>query len=278
MTDQPNAAQIDYWNDAAGQTWARLQELLDHQIAPLGRRAMAALAPAEGEAVVDVGCGCGETTLELAKAVGPRGRVLGLDISRPMLEVAERRLAGVGQAEVREADAQVADLGAGTWDAVFSRFGVMFFADPAAAFANLARALRPGGRVAFVCWRPLTENSWMTIPLGAALTVVPPQPPSDPLAPGPFAFADPDRVRGILSGAGFEGVEIVPHDQKIGARTLEDALVLAQKVGPSALLLRENPDAREAIVAAQREALTPLATPEGVLFDSATWIVTARKA
>lgn len=277
MTDQPNAAQIDYWNDKAGETWAALQALLDRQIAPLGEAAMAALAPAKGERILDVGCGCGDTTLALARAVGGDGAVLGLDISRPMLEVARDRLAeaGLTQAQVAEADAQAADLG-GDWDGVYSRFGVMFFADPDAAFANLAAALKPGGRLAFVCWRTLAENPWMGIGLKAALEHVPPPPPADPLAPGPFGFTDPDRVSGILSRAGFADIAIRPHDEKIGGHSLEDALTVSRRVGPAALLMRENPDKRQAIDASLRRLLAA-EDKGGVWFDSATWIVTATK-
>lgn len=279
MTQTPNTAQIDYWNDTAGLTWASLQALLDRQIAPLGEAAMAALDPRAGERILDIGCGCGDTTLALALAVGPEGQVLGADISRPMLEVARQRLraAGLEQASVIEADAQGQDFGAGQWDGLYSRFGVMFFADPPAAFANLAAALKPGGRLAFVCWRSLTENPWMTQPLSAALKHLPPPEPTDPLAPGPFAFADPERVRGILAGAGFGDIVLTPHDEAIGGNALDDALVVARKVGPAGRLIADHPEQREAVLASIREVLAAHDTPSGVWFDSATWIVTARK-
>lgn len=280
MTQAPNTAQIDYWNDRPGLTWATLQTLLDRQIAPLGEAAMTALDPRAGEQILDIGCGCGDTTLALGLAVGPEGRVLGADISRPMLEVARRRIAEaeLAQAEVAEADAQAEDFGAGAWDALYSRFGVMFFADPAAAFANLSAALRPGGRLAFVCWRPLPLNPWMTAPLAAALKHLPAPEPMDPLAPGPFAFSDSERVRGILTGAGFDDIAITPHDEAIGGNGLDDALTVALKVGPAARLIAEHPDKREAVIASIREVLAANEKADGVWFDSATWIVTARKA
>lgn len=280
MTQPPNTAQIDYWNDTPGLTWASLQTLLDRQIAPLGEAAMAALDPRAGERILDIGCGCGETALALALAVGPEGRVLGADISRPMLEVARQRIAAAGliQASAIEADAQAEDFGAGQWDALYSRFGVMFFADPPAAFANLARALKPGGRLAFVCWRPLKENPWMTAPLAAALQHVAPPEPSDPHAPGPFAFSDPERVRSILAGAGFRDITATPHNAAIGGNPLEDALIVARKVGPAARLIADHPDQRDAILASLRQALKANDGPDGVWFDSATWIVTATKA
>ena len=150
----PNAAQIEYWNDQAGLTWAEMQPLLDRQLAPLGRRAMDALSPAPGERVLDIGCGCGDTTLALAERIAPNGAALGLDISAPMLAVARRTAAERGHthASFAEQDAQTATFET-KFDAAFSRFGVMFFADPARSFANLARGLKSGGRLAFVCWR-----------------------------------------------------------------------------------------------------------------------------
>ena len=170
MTDETapsvNAAQIDYWNTLAGLVWVRFQAQLDRQIEPLGLAAMAALAPAPGETILDIGCGCGQTTVGLAAQLAPGGAVVGVDISEPMLEVARHRPKPGGGAPVtfRRADAQVDDLGREAFDAAFSRFGVMFFADPAAAFANIRAALKPGGRLAFVCWRQMTENPWMAAP------------------------------------------------------------------------------------------------------------------
>jgi len=275
MSEAANAAQIAYWNDAAGQTWAEMQEALDRQLAPLGRAAMAALAPKPGERLLDIGCGAGQTTLELAAAVAPGGEVVGLDISRPLLEVARGRPATAGVSFL-EGDAQTHPFEPASFDGAFSRFGVMFFADPPAAFANIRRALKPGGRLAFVCWRGMGENPIMTAPLTAALAHLPAPSPPDPTAPGPFAFADPDRVRGILRTAGFEGIELAPHDEKIGGGDLRTAVGLALRVGPLGMLLRENPDKRDVVVAAIREALARHEGPDGVKLDSATWIVTAR--
>lgn len=278
MSDAGNADQIAYWNETGGLTWASLQERLDRQIDPLGQRAIAALEPKPGERVLDIGCGCGQTSLELAEAVGPGGAVTGLDISRPMLKVAadRARAAGAGQARFIEADAQVHAFEPASVDAVFSRFGVMFFSDPTAAFANIRTALRPGGRMAFVCWRTMPENAFMALPLRAALAHVPPPPPPQPGALGPFAFADAERLRGILAAAGFTDIAIVPHDQKIGSGDLEQTLALSLKIGPLGAMLRENPDRRDQVVDAVRDALRPHEEPEGVMLDAAAWIVTAR--
>ena len=272
-----NADQIAYWNAAAGETWVAQQDRLDRQLQPLGQTAMAALDPAADERLIDVGCGCGQTSLELAGAVGPDGAVLGVDISAPMLEVARRRATEAGLSNVRflEADAQTRAFARGGADAVFSRFGVMFFGDPPAAFANLHQALRPGGRLAFVCWRPLAMNAWMQLPLRAALQHIPPPPPSDPLAPGPFAFADPDRVRGILTDGGFRDIAIDAHDALIGGNSLDDTVALSLRVGPLGMLLRENPGRRDQIIGSLRETLEPHAGPGGVFLPAAVWIVTA---
>jgi len=270
---EANAQQVAYWNEAAGPTWAELQAPLDRQLSPLGRRAMAELDLGPGQRVLDIGCGAGETTLELS-ATG--AEALGVDISRPLLKIARRRTEGMARVAFLEADAQTHPFGAASFDAVYSRFGVMFFADPAAAFANLRRALKPGGRLAFVCWRTALENPIMSLPMLAALPHVDsPPPPPEPGAPGPFAFADPERVRTILAAGGFTDVTITPHEEAIGPGDAETTLRLALNVGPLGALLRENPGKRDAVVEAVRAAIVPHDGPDGVKLGSATWIVTA---
>jgi SAM-dependent methyltransferase len=282
MTDNTsptdNAAQIDYWNATAGQTWARHQEQLDRQIEPLGLEAMRSLAPAPGEWILDIGCGCGQTSLELATRVTASGAVTGVDISVPMLKVARARVVPTGAAtpEFRQVDAQTGDLGEGFYDAIYSRFGVMFFSDPVAAFANLRKALKPEGRLAFVCWRPFQENLWMRAPMEAAQPFLPPSPPSDPTAPGPFAFADSDRVRSILAGAGFSDVMLHAFNTSIGGSNLDQSVNLAFRVGPLGAVLREQPDLASTVAGAVRAALSGYVTPSGVLMPAAVWIVQAR--
>lgn len=272
-----NDAQIDYWNTAAGETWARHQQQLDRQLEDLGLEAIRVLAPAAGERILDIGCGCGETAEQLAARVGPAGAVVGVDISGPMLEVARRRPAvdGAARPEFRKLDAQTADLGPAAFDAVFSRFGVMFFADPAAAFANIRAALKPGGRLAFVCWRAFPENPWMHEPMAAAAPFLPPLPPVDPTAPGPFAFADEGRVRGILADAGFADIAIDPFDTRIGGSGVEETVNLTLRVGPLGRILREMPSMADAVIGAVRAAIQPYETPAGVLVPAAVWIVRA---
>ncbi|MFI5014260.1 MAG: class I SAM-dependent methyltransferase [Hyphomicrobiales bacterium] len=278
-TTGPNAAQIEHWNGPAGETWVKLQERLDGQLAPLGRKAMDRAAIRPGEKILDVGCGTGQTTLELAGRVGRNGAVLGVDVSRPMLALARERAraAAVGHARFEQGDAQTHKFAPGSFDLVFSRFGIMFFADPVAAFGNLRSALRGQGRMVFVCWRPAQDNEWMTVPMAAAFRHIPRPPASAPGAPGEFAFADRDRVHGILSGAGFGDILIEPLDEMIGGSSLDVTIDTTLSMGPVAAALREaGSEKRQAVEAALREALAPFAGPGGVRMGSAAWIVSAR--
>ena len=272
---EPNAAQAEYWNTLAGPTWTSLQAPLDRQLGPLGHRAMEALAPRSGERVLDIGCGTGETSLELAGLVAPGGAVTGADISGALLDLARRRAEGRTGVAFIEADAQTYAFEPASFDAVFSRFGVMFFADPQAAFTNIRKALKPGGRLAFVCWRTPEENPILVLPMMTAAPLLPPPPPPVPGGPDPFAFADPEIVRAILGDAGFTSIEISPLDLPVGGGGLAAALELALKVGPLGTRLRENPDKREVVIEAVRAALAPHEGPDGVKLGSATWIVTA---
>jgi len=279
----PNAEQIDYWNDLAGPKWVALQAAIDRQIGPIGETAMAAAGLSPGERVLDVGCGCGATSIELARRVSPGGSVLGVDVSTVMLAAAREAAgrAGVEGLDFANADAQNAEFPKGGFDVAFSRFGVMFFADPPAAFANLRRALRPGGRLAFACWQALAKNPWMALPLSAALRHMPPPAPPVPGAPGPFAFADPDRLRDILSGAGFADASIAPHETDLvvgGGQDLDGTVDFLLQMGPLAAALRaSDADLRSHVADAVREAIAPFADGAGgVRLASATWIVTAR--
>ena len=280
----PNAQQIQHWNEQSGPKWVALHNVIDAQIAPLGLRAMERAKVVAGERVLDVGCGCGQTTLELARRVGAAGRVVGADISTAMLNHARSvaRERHVSNVEFIEADAQTYRFEPSTFDVLFSRFGVMFFADPTAAFANLRRALRPGGRVAFVCWQPLPENPWMFVPFMAAAQIIQLPAPPAPDAPGPFAFADSDRVRGILTGAGFSdvGFEAVNETLSIGAGAdLDKTAEFLLQMGPTGSALREaGTQVSAQLHAAVRDSLVPYQTPQVVRMPSAAWMVTANNA
>jgi len=283
-TSGPNAEQERYWNET-GQKWVAFQRMIDQQIRPLGRRAMERAGLGPGARVLDVGCGCGDTTVELAERVGPTGEVVGLDLSAPMLARASALARERDARNVRfvQADAQTHVLPVSAFDVVFSRFGVMFFSDPAAAFRNLRTALRPAGRVVFACWQPLARNPWMAIPLSAAARHLTLPPPPAPDAPGPFSFGDPERVRRLLTDGGLTGVVIEPLEQTLtiggeGATVDEALQFLLEGVGPTSRALRESPSAaRQAVSAAVREAIAPFHTPAGLCMASAAWIVTARR-
>lgn len=277
----PNADQIAYWNGETGDKWARLQARLDALFAPISDAAVAAAAPHPGDHVLDIGCGCGATVLALAEAVGPSGRVTGVDISAPMLAVAGQRIAEAGrrQAAVVEADAATHRFAPGTIDLVFSRFGVMFFAAPVEAFNNIHRALKPGGRLAFACWRPFKGNPWFHAPYKAAIPHLPEQDKVDPEAPGPFAFSDADRVTRILGLAGFAEVRVEPFDAVLTLGPpggVAEATRLLAQVGPvSRALATGSEEQRDAASRAITEALRAVDGPEGVRLGARCWFVSA---
>ena len=195
MGEHGNADQIAYWNADAGEVWAVFQQPLDAQLEPHGLKAIEALAPRAGERIVDVGCGAGQTSLALAQAIGSIGTIVGCDISQPLLAMARRRAAdaGVDNVSFIEADVQTHIFSPSIFDAVFSRFGVMFFADPPLAFVNVRRGLRPGGRLAFVCWRAPAENMFMTLPYEAPGLIFRRRRNLHLLRPGPLPL--PNRIR-----------------------------------------------------------------------------------
>ena len=281
MSALPNTDQIQAWNETSGQAWATFQEQLDAQLARIGWRVIEALKLRPGERVLDVGCGSGATTLDLARIVGPKGAVTGVDISDTLLGIARERPIKPGAVRVSwiSADAQTYAFRAAGFDALYSRFGVMFFDDPAAAFANLRSAVKDGGRMAFACWRRMEENPWTTLPVKAAGDLVGRIAPPRPGAPGPFAFADEARVRDILTTAGWSDVRLEPFDAPMGGADLDESARLMTRIGPLGAALREAGADRDLLAEAEgrvREALRPHLTDGGVFLPSATWIVTAR--
>lgn len=274
-----HAEQIAYWNGEGGAHWVSQQAHTDAMLAPVAEAIVNQAAPQPHERVLDVGCGCGSTALMLA----PRVRhVTGLDISEPMLALARARGAGLANAEFIAADA-AAFTAAEPYDLLFSRFGVMFFGDPVAAFANLRRAVRPGGRLAFVCWRPISENPWMQVPLHAAYAAgVPRLPKPGPEDPGPFAFADPARVTRILTEAGWPAPRFEPFDAALDIAAgggLEAAMTQATQIGAASRALHEAPaDIRPAAVAAIREALASRLDGGRVALPGAMWLVSCDAA
>ena len=274
-----NADQVAYWNGSAGRRWTDRQELQDVLLAPVSKSLFAHAHVAHGERVIDIGCGCGSTTIELARRVGPKGYVIGVDVSVPMLARArERTLPGM-PIEFVEADATAYRFPPARTDLLCSRFGVMFFAEPTLSFANLHTALRPGGRLAFACWRELQENPWMAVPLMEIYKHVPNLPVSGPEDPGPFSFARADRVRRILDQAGFSAIILEPVDLVMDLaieRGLDAALATALEIGPASRALDgQPPEVREAAAQSIRAALAPLQQGKAVPLAAAIWMVTA---
>ena len=283
-----NEAQRENWNGASGRNWVERQDQFDASNAVWADLLLATAAPAPGERVLDIGCGCGATTLAAARAVGRDGQAVGADLSAPMLGVARSRAerAGLPNAAFAVADAQTDDLAAlgrderRPYDLAISRFGVMFFDDPPAAFANIRAAVRPGGRLTFVCWGPLPHQEWLTVPLGAAGPVLGVAPGEE--GPSPMlSLADADHVTDLLRNAGWAEVATAFEARPMnvgGARTVEQAAAFVAGTGAGRALFADAEPARaEAAMAAIRKALAPHLTPDGVIVHGAVLVVTARR-
>jgi ubiquinone/menaquinone biosynthesis C-methylase UbiE len=277
---EQNADQIAYWNGPGGVRWAERQASQDILLAPVAEILIDRAKPQPGERVIDVGCGSGATTNALAQKVGPSGHVFGIDVSSPMLERARQVTPKDAPVDYALADATVYPFDPESFDLLASRFGVMFFADPVSSFANLRRALRPTGRLAFACWREPRENPWMMTPLQAVYQHVPKLPQMAPEDPGPFAFASEERVRRILGGAGFRDIALeacpLALDLAIG-RGLEAAVQGALEIGPASRALDGHPaEVRAAAAKTVRETLAPFVNGQSVRLSGSIWMVTAR--
>jgi SAM-dependent methyltransferase len=278
-----NEEQHRSWNEDVGQRWVALQEIIDAQLEPFSAAVIERLDLRAADRVLDIGCGCGASTLALARRVTPAGFVMGFDLSARMLGRARERVRAEHMSHVtlEAGDAQTHAFPKGDFDALFSRFGVMFFDEPASAFANLRLALRPAGKLGFVCWQPLERSPWFEVPLRAVSRHVDLK-PSPPGAPGPFAFQDAARVRAILGEAGFTGVAIEPFEITVPVRaggSVEEAIDFLLQLGPAGRALREAPpEAQPAAARSLAEALAPFVTPNGVELDAAAWIVTAKNS
>ena len=278
MSASPNAAQIAYWNGPIGQAWAKHREKRDRDHAGITGPLMQWAAAKPNEAVLDIGCGSGTTTLMLAERVEPGGKAVGIDVSGPMLDVARSRAeAAHNPAQFVQADVADYVFEQHVFDLGFSQLGVMFFADPVAAFRNIRRALKKRARIAFACWRSPAEHLWASIPENAAKPFLPTALPADPNGPGRFSFCLPDRIKQVLSGAGFYAIEI----EKLDARTFagatpEEAASSAIDSGP---LQRTLANADEMTRQTVREAVTRRLSsemgPDGIYLTSAAWLVRA---
>ncbi|WP_436794984.1 class I SAM-dependent methyltransferase [Actinospongicola halichondriae] len=276
-----NAGQAEYW-EARSPEWIQAEDFTTLVAASFGRRAMDGLGLDAGQRVLDVGCGTGPTTTELARRVAPGGTVLGVDIAPSMLVAARTRAEkeGVGNVEFAVGDVETDDLGTGSFDAVFSHFGVMFFADPGAAFANIRTALREGGRLGFVCWQDVFANEWMLIPGSAAMSVTGELPPMPgPGEPGPFSLSDPAHVEALLQGAGFRAIDVVPHAEHVivDEDRLGDWADASCRVGAvrEALERTDDPAIQSDIRAAVRSALSERVVDGELRLGTAALVVTA---
>jgi len=255
-----NDDQAEFWSQLAP-TWVELEDRLESVSGPPGLMAIDRLNLTGGQRVIDLGCGTGQTTVELATRVAPDGEVLGVDLADEMLARGRERASrlGVRNVDFLRADVQVHDFGHSRFDAAYSRFGVMFFTDPVAAFANVHQALRPGGLLSFVSWQGVFDNEWMLIP-GAAVASVTGSPPPmpEPGEPGPFSLADPERIQTVLKGGGFHHIEVTPRNDVvvIPREQIPDVARTSIRVGAAREALRDADDqTRARAVAAVEEAL-----------------------
>jgi SAM-dependent methyltransferase len=285
VTDAPNAEQEAYWNGTESQHWTDLPDKYDEMLAPYLERVVDAAELAAADRVLDVGCGCGATTLAAARRVST-GEAVGIDLSKAMIDRARQRAIdeGLGNARFEVADAQTFKL-AVPFNAVVSRFGVMFFADPVAAFRNLHDLLWPGGRIAFACWRDVAHNEWVTVPMSALLQQIPPNADAPglpkPGEPGPFAFADEGHLRSVLTDAGFADIALATVDDKIlvgGHGTLDDAVDFVTHSGMTRRTFgTAAPAVQTAVRTALHASLAPFASDDGVRLGASAWLATARR-
>ena len=274
-----NADQIAYWNGPGGQHWTERQASQDILLAPVSEILINRAGAKPGDRILDVGCGCGATSIALAQQVAPQGFALGIDISAPMLARARQLAPKHLPLDFVLADATIYPFDPQSFDVLVSRFGVMFFAEPAVSFANLRRGLRPEGRVVFVCWREPKRNPWMMTPLQAVYRHVPKLPQVGPEDPGPFAFSSEERVHRILNQAGFSRLAMEPHDLSLDVaigRGLDGAVEGALQIGPASRALQDHPpEVREAARNSIREVLAPFVRGQAVPLPASIWIVTA---
>lgn len=280
MTETANAEQQAAWNGESGRRWVADADRRDRVLVPVADALLAAAGLRPGDQVLDVGCGCGSTTLAAAERVTPGGGVTGLDLSGPMLEVARRRAADHDRDDVEliRSDAQTHPLPAGRFSVAISRFGTMFFGDPVAAFANIGRALSATGRLCLATWQPLAANEWLTVP-GAALLRYGTLPEAGPGGPGMFAQSEPEAVAAILRAAGYDdiGLDPVAVDLRLGDNPADATDYLAGTGIGRAVLETVADDERPAALEAVRALMEDRADATGVHLGAAVWIVTATR-
>lgn len=268
--------QATYWNENGGQKWVANIDHIDTMIGVFNAHVLCAAGASTGERVLDVGCGGGTTSRALAEAVTSQGEVLGVDVSEVILQAAIERRGDAKNLRFELGDAANFKFEPNYFDLMTSRFGIMFFEEPARAFENLRMALKPNGRVAFVCWRALAQNPWMAAPAAAAFEVLPQPEPQDPNAPGPFAFADQTKLKALLQTVGFTGVSVEPVDELLVLGTISEALQFLSRMGPAAAALQEaSDDKRQAALEAVEQVLNGYVTDGLVRIPGGVWLVRA---
>jgi ubiquinone/menaquinone biosynthesis C-methylase UbiE len=277
MTETATADQYAAWNGESGARWVADADGRDEVLASVGTELLRTAQPRPGEDVLDIGCGCGATSIEAARLVAPAGTVLGLDLSAPMLAVARERSAALGRGNVRfeQADAQVHDAGTEMFDLAISRFGTMFFDDAQAAFSNVASSLRANGRICIVTWQPLIANEWLTVP-GAPLLRYGSLPEQGD-GPGMFSQSDPGALADTLQRAGFSAIDVVPASVRLRLGTRpDDAADYLANTGVGRRVLETISEASRAdAIDEVRAVLSSHADPTGVHLGGAIWITTA---
>ena len=278
-----NEEQFEFWNGEAGQHWAQDDATMARMLRPISAALLAHARVGDCQSALDVGCGGGSQSLMLAEQLGGGARVLGIDISQPLVEVARKKCdpanSAIANMEFLQADAAEYAFAPNSFDLLFSRFGVMFFDDPERAFSNLRQSLRPGAHLAFCCWQAMPENEWMLLPMQAALQHLPPPPQPDPNAPGPFAFANPERVKQILGNSGFADVELESfrtHVNFAEAATLGESVRDMATLGPlGKLMAGQEQEVLERVFDSMEERLAPYFKNGALSMQGAIWLVTA---
>lgn len=268
-----------YWNEEGGNKWVENIDVVESILVPMSNKLIQKIAATSGDKILDVGCGGGVTSIKLAEQVGPTGKVLGVDVSVPIIAIAIERGAGIANLKFQQCDAATASMDDDGFDVITSRFGVMFFDDPIAAFTNLHNSLKSTGRLVFLCWRTIEENPWLGEPAAATFEIMPPpEEKPDPEAPGPFSLGDPDHLKNIVQSAGFNNIDLRAVDMGMPMGPLDEAVSFLMKLGPAADAVKEaSEDEKVAVAAAIRKVMGKYDSADGVTTPAATWIVTATK-
>lgn len=277
-----NKKQKEFWSGAGGDVWVDKQREMDIMLNPLGRNAINKIEFSSQLSILDIGCGCGDTTLEIAEKI-PEGKIVGLDISEPMLE---RARASAEALSLKNIDFEVRDVQTDSmpsefFDVAFSRFGVMFFEDSYQAFKNIYSSLKKEGQLSFVCWQNPSLNPWQSLSIAVIKEFLDlPSPP--PKSPGPFAFEDKDYLLDILEVASFNDIEIDDNQEDItmfSGKNLKEACEDYLTINPvvTEMLKNSSKDLKEDIVNSLMERFSDFDKGDGLVFPSATWVVTAKK-